>query len=414
MDVVPVLTALTGWEARLGAELQAGVPGLVVVQRCPDLEGLLVAAATGVAEAVLVSAALPALDQDALVRLRAFGVAVVGVAASGDEAAERRLRQLGLGHVLAADVQPSIVAATVREAWQERAAHPAGPGFAHAQELQRSVAVDPDPEPAGGGRVVAVWGPTGAPGRTTVALGLAAEVALLGWPTLLVDADPYGGTAAERVGLRDEPSGLAAACRAANLGALDTPALSALCRVLRPSLSLLSGLDRADRWPELRPAAIEAVLALARALAAVTVVDCGFCLEQDEELSYDTLAPRRNGATLAVLEQADLVVVVGTADPVGLGRLTRGLGELRELRPDARTLVVANRLRASAFRGAAEAEVRSALQRDAGVERLVVVPAVASGHDAAAAAGRLLHEVAPDAPARLALQRLALSLVPAR
>ena len=414
MDVVPVLTALTGWEARLGAELQAGVRGLTVVQRCPDLETLLVAAATGVAEAVLVSAALPALDQDALVRLQALGVAVVGVAAAGDEAAERRLRQLGLRHVLAADVQPSLVAATVGQARQERAAHPAGAGFAHTHEPQRTVPVVAEPELTGAGRVVAVWGPTGAPGRTTVALGLAAELALLGWPTLLIDADPYGGSAAERVGLPDEASGLAAACRAANLGALDSHAMSNLCRLLRPSLSLLSGLDRADRWPELRPAAVEAVLALARGLAAVSVVDCGFCLEQDEELSYDTLAPRRNGATLAVLEQADLVVVVGSADPVGLGRLTRGIDELRELLPDVRMLVVANRLRASAFCGSAEAEVRTALQRDAGVERLVVVPADASGLDAAGAVGRLLHEVAPDAPARLALQRLAVSLVPAR
>ena len=49
------------------------------------------------------------------------------------------------------------------------------------------------------------------------------------------------------------------------------------------------------------------MLAAARALADFTVVDCGFCLETDEELSFDTLAPRRNGATLAVLDDADLV-----------------------------------------------------------------------------------------------------------
>jgi hypothetical protein len=50
-------------------------------------------------------------------------------------------------------------------------------------------------------------------------------------------------------------------------------------------------------------------------------VDCGFCIEVDEELSYDTAAPRRNGATVTALEQADLVVVVGSADPLGLARL---------------------------------------------------------------------------------------------
>ena len=56
------------------------------------------------------------------------------------------------------------------------------------------------------------------------------------------------------------------------------------------------------------------MLDVARSFAELTVVDLGFCLEADEELSFDTAAPRRNGATLAVLENADLVVAVGSAD----------------------------------------------------------------------------------------------------
>src|ERR1019366_10177289 len=46
------------------------------------------------------------------------------------------------------------------------------------------------------GRLVAVWGPTGAPGRTTVAVVLATEAARLGCPSLLADADCYGGVIA--------------------------------------------------------------------------------------------------------------------------------------------------------------------------------------------------------------------------
>ena len=91
---------------------------------------------------------------------------------------------------------------------------------------------------------------------------------------------------------------------------------------------MLTGIARADRWHELRPAALESVLALSRRLADWTVVDCGFCLEQDEELSFDTAAPRRNGATLEVLARADTVLAVATADSIGLQRLIRGLIEL--------------------------------------------------------------------------------------
>jgi Flp pilus assembly CpaE family ATPase len=189
------------------------------------------------------------------------------------------------------------------------------------------------------------------------------------------------------------------------------PALAALAREVAPALRVLTGIARADRWPELRPSALEVVLALARSLAAVTVVDVGFGLEQDEELAHDTMAPRRNGAALAVLEQADTVVVVGTADPVGLQRLVRGLSELREAVPGMTPTVVVNRLRASAIPGDAAAEVRAALQRYAGVEALTVVPHDVEALDAAIAAGKTLAEVAPQSPARQAIQGLAAQLV---
>ena len=70
-----------------------------------------------------------------------------------------------------------------------------------------------------------------------------------------------------------------------------------------------------DRWPELRPAALTMVWRVACRLVDVTVVDIGFCLEDDEELAYDTAAPRRNGAALLTLESADVVVAVPS--PVG-------------------------------------------------------------------------------------------------
>ena len=38
------------------------------------------------------------------------------------------------------------------------------------------------------------------------------------------------------------------------------------------------------------------------------------------------MAPRRNGATLAVLAEADVVLAVGSCDPAGLERLIRGAG----------------------------------------------------------------------------------------
>ncbi len=98
-------------------------------------------------------------------------------------------------------------------------------------------------------------------------------------------------------------------------GLLDLPALSRIAPTVVPGLRVLTGLPKAERWPEVRAAALERVLELSRSLVQVVVVDCGFCLEDDEELSYDTVAPRRNEATLTSLAASDPVVAVSGADP---------------------------------------------------------------------------------------------------
>ena len=417
---VPVLTAVSDavWEADLVAALERGDLAVAVVRRCVDLADLLATASTGSARAVLLSADLRRLDRDALARLEGAGLAVVGLFPPGDEDAERRLRQLGVRTVLAADATPAEISDAVVLAVG------CGPPDSPLPVLALGRAADPrlalpdplPPRPAadattGEGRLVAVWGPTGAPGRTTVAVGIASEVAALGRSTLLIDADVYGGVVAQVLGLLDEAPGLAAACRLANAGTLDVPALAGLARRVTPTLRVLSGISRADRWPELRPSSIEVVLALARRLDSTTVIDCGFGLEQDEELVYDTAAPRRNGATLTVLEQADTVLAVGSSDPVGLQRLVRGLAELKEAVPGIRPQVVVNRLRGTAVPGDAVAEVRLALSRYAGVQDVMFVPQDVAGLDAALAAGRTLVEAVPASPVRAALAALAASLL---
>ena len=323
---VPVLTAVTGasWEADLVAALEATPSGVSVVRRCVDLPDLLAAAAAGTARAVLLSADLRRLDRDALTRLAVARMAVIGLVAPGEELAERRLRQLGVTRVLPADTAPAGIAAAVALAIAEVQDGTASRAYAEPHAAMPDLPdggpdagqIDP-PAARGTGRILAVWGPTGAPGRTSLAVGIAAELAQLGLPTLLIDADVYGGTVAPVLGLLDEAPGLAAAARAANAGTLDLLALARLAAEVTPGLRVLTGIARADRWHELRPAAVDSVLALSRRLADWTVVDCGFCLEQDEELSFDTAAPRRNGATLEVLARADTVLAVAT------GRLHR-------------------------------------------------------------------------------------------
>jgi MinD-like ATPase involved in chromosome partitioning or flagellar assembly len=404
-----VFTAVTGaaWESELVGALDRDDHGVTVVRRCVDVSELLAAAATGTGQAALLSAERRRLDAVAVARLQAAGVALVGLVEPGDDRAAERLRRLGVATVLPADAEPAVIARALRDA--------AAGGVASQRDVAEPRAALPAlgaaPEPVvvapGGGRVVAVWGPTGAPGRTTVAVGIADEAARLGVPTLLIDADVYGGVVAQVLGLLDESPGLAGAARQAAAGTLDAASLAQLTWTLRPQLRVLTGLARADRWPELRPRAVTAVIEEARRLADLVVVDCGFSIEEDEELSFDTAAPRRNGATIAVLEAADTVLCVSGADPVALQRCVRALGELSDVLPDVDPLLVVNQVRRGPVPGNARAEIAEALERFAGREVGCFLPADRVGLDAAVAAGRTLAEVAPGSPLRAALRSLA-------
>jgi len=338
--------------------------------------------------------------------------------ADGAEEAERRLRQLGVTHVVASSAGPDDVAETIRAAVGAATvpagyavADPWGAATAAAEHDPAAPADDGADDETAPARVVAVWGPHGAPGRTTVALTLAGELADLGVETLLVDADVYGGAVAQLLGLLDEAPGLAAACRLANNGTLDLPGLAELALAVRPRLRVLTGISRPERWPEIRPSGLDVVLSLARSLAAVVVVDCAFSLEQDEELSFDTVAPRRNGATLTALTAADIVVAVASGDPVGLQRFVRGHAELVEVVPKAEVVPVVNRLRPAAVGGGdARREIAAALERFGGIVQPRFVPLDVAGLDAAVASGRMLTECAPKSPARVALRGLAAEL----
>jgi MinD-like ATPase involved in chromosome partitioning or flagellar assembly len=133
-------------------------------------------------------------------------------------------------------------------------------------------------------------------------------------------------------------------------------------------------------------------------------------VEDDEELSFDTAAPRRNGATLAILESADTVVCVSGADPVALQRSIRALDQLREVLPDIEPVLVVNQVRRGPVSGDPRREIADSLERFAGRDVRFFLPADRRATDAALASGRTLAEVSPGSSLRLALRSLAAGL----
>lgn len=436
---IPVLTAAAGaaWEARLVVALTREGHGVEVVRRCVDVVDLLAVAASGQGRVALLDAGLARLNPAAVDRLTAAGVIAIGVVPRGDHAAEDQLRAVGVELTVPHDAAGAVLAGVVEQAVRSSAAQPldhtgdrafADPARASSavppalalslpvgDDARRWDAVTPSltpesvPERATGS-LIAVWGPTGAPGRTTVAVTLADELARLGADVLLVDADVYGGVIAPTLGLLDDSPGIAAACRQAGAHRLDAAALAGLAWTLGERLRVLTGIPRADRWPELRPSAFAAVLTAARGLADFTVVDVGFNVETDEELSFDTVAPRRNGATLTALDSADVVVAVGSADPIGVQRLVRGLAELRTAEIDTPVWIVANKVRGQAMAGTPESELAAVLQRFVGQHPAAYLPADSAAVDAALAAGQTLAEACPGSRLRRAVVELAAAL----
>ncbi|MBA2507205.1 MAG: chromosome partitioning protein [Nocardioidaceae bacterium] len=335
---VLVAAAGAGWESPLLPILAAPTSPVRLARRCVDLPDLVAAAAAGRGSLVLVSSRIDGWDADVVARLGECQVATLVVAEDPVDA--ERSRRLGVDRVLPADLaaDPPLLLQALLDAADDVIAVPTTPVVDVGVDLDTAA-------PDRNGQVVAVWGPTGAPGRSTVALGVAAAAARQQISTVLIDADVYGGATGQMLAVLDEVSGVLSAVRAASAGTLDRPAFAAAARTIGPHLRVLTGLPRADRWTALRPAAIRELLTVARASAQLVVVDCGFCIEQDDDLAFDTAAPRRNGATTAVLEHAEMVLAVGSADPLGLTRLARARSDLRELVPTAAVRLVVNKVR---------------------------------------------------------------------
>jgi len=373
-----VVTAVPGTplEDALVRRLTRADAGATVVRRCLDTVELRSVAGADLADVAVIDLALRGLDRDIVAELHRCGLRVVGTTP-----APKAGMGFGADAVVDHDVDQVLSA------------------------LRGGFRADPVPRAdRAGGRLIAVWGPIGSPGRTSVAVNVADELARLKVNSLLADADTYGPSVAQQLGLLDDASGLAAVCRLAALDRINSAAIRQAAVVLPSGLSVLTGLPRPDRWEELLPAALDAAWSCARQQFALTVVDVGFCLEHDELAWFEPGTMTRNQATIETLGTADTVIAVCGADPVGVVRFLRSLPTLRALAPTAQVQVVVNR--APNGRGA-HSELRDMLAAHAGETEPLLVPADGSGFADAMRSGQTLAEATPRSAARRSIQSLA-------
>lgn len=354
------------WEAAALAEIEAD-PSLILVRRCVDVADLLASVSTHRIDAALLAVDSPGLDGSVVERLIDLGVRPCAVEADGTS--------LGIDHA------------------------------AHLGRLSEIGTVPIAPREAGGepGSLVAVWGPTGAPGRSSLAVSIAAAATAGGHRTALVDADVYGGSIGQLLGVLDEVSGVMAACRDVNRGHPDAIATHLLA--LGPRWNLLTGVPRADMWNHLRPDALETVLRTLRQDHDLVIVDCGFGVD-----AGPGSPPSRDQVTRRLLDVADDVLAIGRVDPVGLARLVRALADAGPWRRPPR--LVLNGFRASL--GWSEREVAATVRDLTGHQPWMFLPQDGPGHDLALMAGRPVREVAPTSGYVSRVERLATDLMAAK
>lgn len=273
MRPVPVVAAVGGQGARV-APLKRPDSGFLVLRETDDPVELVSAATVLRPDLVVVAADCP-LPPETISELRATGVRVVAVGSPDDPVHTDRAEAWGV-------LLTGGSAAELADCAADGAARP--------------------PEP---GRVVAVCGPAGAPGVSTVAANLAAESP---GDAVLVDADPGAAAQAFILGARAEPAGFLAALARSQTGVIDAIGLRSCLVPVAGDVLLATGTSDAAALAVFAGNLV-AVADAGRRLAATTVLDCG---------SGDL--PEWGSRAVA---DADAVVVVAAPTALGIHRLTR-------------------------------------------------------------------------------------------
>lgn len=424
-----ILVLLTGPdEPELVARLDSPGTALRVVRRCADLTEVMAAAEAGLG-AVAILELGRGVDRARVAQLRSLGVRVIVLSPAHSIERARALGadvvlEMGVDFVASAVEQAQILGLLKGPSTQPGASIPpsAGaaahqlpgnahdgaahaPGSAHLSARAESGGFGPEFDGSDAprrGRVIAVWGCAGAPGRTTIAANLATELALVGASTLLFDVDTLAPSLAQVLGVPQEAAGIATVARAAGQGVLDPKTLLIRTVALGSGVRFCPGLSRADRWRELAPVSLDAVWEIARATADQIVLDLAGGLEEAPARGVD-----RWGASRSALLSADAVLVVVGADPIGMRRAVLAMGELDDAGVSATRYIVATNVRAATAGPRASEAVAQTLMQFAGMPPAALIPEDRAAFDGALLAGITLAEQAPRSKAREAIRELA-------
>ncbi len=325
------------YERQLLTALSAG--GFDVAGRC--LDGPSLVAQANEVDAVLASADLHRLTFESLEVVRNSGTPLVLLVGPSEITHFQ-----GLAYLVPAASNGADIVSAMRGAIERGVIQEATPAMERPSEEARAPL-------AHGGQVLALVSGKGAPGTTTMAIGLAAALNHQGSRVVLVDADLRGGGVAPHLDL-DPRRGLIGL----TVGpATDDVVGSELQEA--SSFSVLAGIERPEMRDRVTPEQLITAVGILQTRFQFTVVDVG-----------QSLPGVASDAANAAVRTADQVLVVTTADLTGLWNTRHCLRHLQESLglPRERMALVINRHAGRHAYGATEVE------RALGIRVIATVP----------------------------------------
>jgi MinD-like ATPase involved in chromosome partitioning or flagellar assembly len=192
------------------------------------------------------------------------------------------------------------------------------------------------------GQLIAVWGPLGSTGKSTVALNVAYELSQMGQRVILLDLDTHSPALAQLLPIKTGTAGLAGAARLIRQGRFTPEELERLSVTIRyrgTKLKLLQGLANPSRWPEVTPDTVSQLVSTAKFNHDFLIADIASPIE--DQLSSPEHSTQRNSATRTALRLSVQTITVLAGTHLSLSRYLNSFNALNELQKVRR--IVLNR-----------------------------------------------------------------------
>jgi MinD-like ATPase involved in chromosome partitioning or flagellar assembly len=268
-------------------------------------------------------------------------------------------------------------------------------------------------------KVISCWGPSGSPGKSTIASNLACELALLGQRVLLLDLDTLAPSLAIALGLVDTPAGLSACLRLAEQDRLtiqEYQRLTVAIQLGRSELRFMPGLNSPARWPEVTAERVSKLLASVQSEIDLVVLDLPQATHFRTNLNHpsamiSSAETTRDSLLIDMLLSSSKLVMISGADPVSAHRFLAAQEYLNELSQNLNPYTIVNRFRTSALGSKARQELEETYLNLGKVRIDAFIPDEPENLDSALLNGLPLTLLKRSSPARQAISDLARQLL---